>query len=195
MVKTKNKNSRASSKKGISAHGHSWILALIIILIIVAVVAIVILVIKPQPDKVDNPSTPAVSQPEESLTPDSDPIIETPDSPESPEKTPQYEGEDPNDLEELTGIITYKGVENGNLTIMATINQYLSQSGTCIITLTGRNSRDTYTASVAAHADITASYCENFEIPTANLLSDTYDIEIKLNGDGKTGTIRDEVKL
>lgn len=191
MTKTKKKNSR----RGTSARSHAWVLALIIILIIVAVVAIVILVTKPQPSNTADPQTPVVSQPEESPASDSEPITETSSTPEAPEKTSQYEGEDPNNLEELTGIITYKGVENGTLTVMATINQYLHQAGACTITLAGRNSQGTYIVSSDAHADITTSYCENFEIPTFNLPPDTYDIEIKLNGDGKTGTIRDEVKL
>ena len=75
------------------------------------------------------------------------------------------------------------------------LNQYLHQTGNCVITLTGQNSHGSYTTSVDAHGDATASYCENFEIPISALASDTYDIEIKLTGDGKTGTIREEVKL
>lgn len=194
MTNTKKKNSR----KGTSARSHAWVLALIIILIIAAVVAVIIFVVKPQPST-SEPSTPTTSdQPTSPSTPDSTTSPETGDSasaPEAPEKTQQYEGGDPNDLEELTGVVTYKGVENNTLTIMTMLNQYLHQTGICVITLTGQNSHGSYTASVDAHGDATASYCENFDIPASELPSDTYNIEIKLTGDGKTGTIRDEVKL
>ncbi len=195
MTKTKNKNPRASSRKGITARSHSWVLALIIVLIIIAVVAVIIFVIKPYSE--NNPILPvADNSQEQSPKPDTtnpDPADNTPEEPEN--KAPQYEGEDPNDLEELTGVIVSKSIDNRVLTIIATINQYLSQPGTCVVNLTGRSSHDSYTTSSNALADITTSYCENFEIPVSNLASDVYDIEIKLTGDGKTGTIRDEVSL
>lgn len=196
MTKTKHKPSR----KGTSARSHAWVLALVIILIIIAVVAVVVCLVKPQSTS-SEPSEPATSDqsgpasiPDASESPDTsdDSTVSTP---EAPEKTPQYEGEDPNTLDELTGVVTYKGVENGTLIIMTMLNQYLHQTGICVITLTGQNFQSSYTASVDAHGDATASYCENFEIPTSVLASDTYNIEIKLTGDGKTGTIRDEVKL
>lgn len=196
MTKTKKQNSRASSHKGTSARSHSWVLALVILLIIIAVVTVVICVVKPWSTTSDS-STPTTSQqPEDSSTSDSDSSTDdstTPEDSESPEnKVPQYEGENPNDLEELTGVIISKYIENGVLTVMATINQYLHQTGTCVITLTGQNYHNSYTASSDAHADITTSYCENFEIPVSELTPDTYSIEIKLTGDGKTGTIRGE---
>lgn len=194
MTKTKNK----SSRKGTSAHSHSWVLALIIILIIIAIVAVIVFVIKPH-ETTPNPSVPVNSsqQPEDSSPSNAanSSTDESANTLEAPDKVQQYEGEDPNDLEELTGVITYKGVENGVLTVMTMLNQYLHQTGVCAITLTGQNLHNSYTASVDAHGDATASYCENFEIPVSALASDTYNIEIKLTGDDKTGTINDEVKL
>lgn len=196
MTKTKNQKSRAS-RKGTSARSHSWVLALVIIIIIIAIVAVIVYLVKPHSDSPESSDSTTSQQPDtpsDSKTPDDDSTSpETPDSPEN--KVQQYEGEDPNDLDELTGVVISKYIENGVLTVMATINQYLHQTGTCTITLTGQNSHDSYIASSDAHADITTSYCENFEIPVSTLTSDTYDIEIKLTGDGKIGTIRDEVKL
>ena len=194
MTKTKNQKSR----KGTSAHSRSWLLALIIILAVVAIVILVVWFTKPQTSDPE-PASPTASQSPTSSEPAPEaPTSEIPESsetPEAPDKTTQYEGQDPNTLEELTGVIISKDVENGTLTIMTMINQYLHQTGFCTITLTGRNSRDVYTATEDAHADISSSYCENFAVPVSKLSSDTYDIEIKLTGDGKTGTIRDEVKL
>lgn len=196
MTKTKDKHSRTSSRQGISARSHSWILVLIIILIIVAVITVVIFVTKPHSDTTSNPSQPDVPTSDETSNPSSETPPESSSGQESPDnKAPQYEGEDPNDLNELTGVITYKGVENNTLVIMTVLNQYLHQTGICVVTLTGRTQHNIYTASVDAHGDATTSYCEDFDVPISNLASDTYDIEIKLTGDGKTGTIHDEVTL
>lgn len=198
MTKTKNKHSRASSRQGITARNHSWILVLIIIFIIVAVVTVAVLVTKPHSDATPDSSqpTPSVSDDDTSNPDSGSPVEPSTTTPEAPEnKAPQFEGEDPNQLEELTGVISSKSVENGVLTIMTTINQYLHQTGICVITLTGRTQHNVYTASSDAHADVSVSYCENFDIPVSELASDTYDIEIKLTGDGKTGTIHDEVTL
>lgn len=193
MTKTK----KQKNQRGTSARSHAWILALIIILIIIALVVVIVCLVKPRSTSSDPSGQTTSGQSQLPSTPDSMTPSVTDDSstPEAPEKTPQYEGEDPNDLDELTGVITYKGVENGTLTVMTMLNQYLHQTGICVITLTGQVSQNSYTASVDAHGDATASYCENFEVPVSALASDTYNIEIQLTGDGKTGVIRDEVKL
>lgn len=197
MTKTKNQKSRASSRRGTSARHHSWSLALIIILIIIAVVVVIVLVVKPQPKVEVKPSTPETSTPSEESAPstslDPQPTPETPDYPEN--KTTQYEGEDPNNLEELTGAITYSGVDGDILTVMTMIHQQLAEPGTCALTLTGRSSHRSYTASGKAFTDVSTSSCETFEIPVSELVSDTYDIEIKITGNQKTGTIRGEVSL
>ena len=52
-----------------------------------------------------------------------------------------------------------------------------------------------YSASRDAVPDVTASICDTFEIPTANLAPGTYQIEIDLSGDNKRGIITDEVTL
>lgn len=194
MTKTKNKNSRAHSQQGTSLHQHSWILALIIIFIIVAIVTVIILIVKPKP--IPGPVNP---KPDETTTV----VPEAPQTPtedakpsENPEdKTPQYEGEDPNALEELTGVIVSKSVDDGVLTITATINQYLREIGLCVLTLKGKNHGSMYTASSDALADVTTSYCESFNVPVSEIGSDDYTIEIKVTADGKTGTIIDEVSL
>lgn len=197
MTKIKHKTSR----KRTSARNHAWVFVLVIILIIIAAIAVIVCLAKPQPTSSEPTEPIASDRPISTPTAgDTDSPTATPDdnsvsTPEAPEKAPQYEGENPNSLEELTGVVTYKGVENGTLTIMTMLHQYLHQTGLCVITLTGQNTQSSYTASVDAHGDATASYCENFDIPTSALASDTYRIEIKLTGDGKTGTIRDEVKL
>lgn len=122
------------------------------------------------------------------------PVIES--DQESGDKTVvQYEGEDPNGLEELTGVVTYAGVENSNLVISTMIDQYIAGGGNCELTLMNDDSDDVYTASVDAFADITTSYCEDFAVPTSELKQGKYQIKIVVTGENKEGTIESEVNI
>ena len=46
-----------------------------------------------------------------------------------------------------------------------------------------------------AVADVSTSICEPFTISLANLPASTYQIQIDLSGDGKTGMITDEMEV
>ena len=104
----------------------------------------------------------------------------------------QYEGESPNDLDELTGQVRYVQQSDGFLTVSVMINQYLSENGVCTIVLTGRETGKTYTATSVAEPDVTTSTCGLLKIALQDAVSDYYGIEIKLEGDGKKGTIKTE---
>ncbi len=104
----------------------------------------------------------------------------------------QYEGESPNDLDELTGQIRYMQQSDGFLTTSVMINQYLSANGTCTITLTGRKTGKVYSATSIAEPDVTTSTCGLLKVALHDAVSDYYDVEIKLEGDGKKGTIKAE---
>lgn len=142
----------------------------------------------PEPDK---PTTPA-------------PVVTTPDKnedqpPEPEDKVSQYEGEDPNSLGELTGRIAYKGVNREpnyqSLTVSASIDQYLHSDGTCTLSLKDANNIEVYSASLPAQPDVTTSACGPFEVSVSDLASGTYQIEITINGNNKTGLITDVVQL
>lgn len=108
-------------------------------------------------------------------------------------KTPvQYEGDDPNTSDTLTGVISYKSVVGSNLVIRTTINQLIS-SGTCNLTLSSGQKTVTRTANIMQNPS--SSSCEGFDIPTSELGSGTWNINIKVTGDGKTGTLTDSVSL
>lgn len=193
MTKTNNRHRTPIYRRPII-----WVLVVIGILIIIALV--VIFTHHNQSTISSSPSSdqPAAStpQPDSTPTPESSGNQSTPASANEPDpKTTQYEGENPNDAQDLTGVITYKGVDNSILYIAVTIDQYLSQNGTCQLTLTGKNTSRTLTASTPAIADVQSSVCQTFEVSTAGLPRDTYTIEIKLNSNDKTGSIRDEVSL
>ena len=118
------------------------------------------------------------------------------DEEERPEdKVVQFEGEDPKKLEEITGVVSYRNVENGKLIIDTNIDQYLTSGGTCTVTIKGQNTGHSDTMTKAAHADIATSYCETFEIPAQGLPSDYYEIKIVITSDDKKGIIKDGVQL
>lgn len=115
---------------------------------------------------------------------------------EQPEdKTPQYEGENPNELDELTGVIIYKDIdpENQILHSAISIDQYLQSDGQCVFNLK-RDDVIIRTTSAIATQDVTTSVCGPIDISTEGL-EGTYQIEILLSGDNKRGEILDEITI
>ena len=107
------------------------------------------------------------------------------------EKVKQYEGEDPEELGELTGVVTYAGVSEGELVIRVNIDQFLAE-GECELNLV-QDGAVLYktTASVAGMA--TTATCEGFNIPLAEVSAGEYGIAVKVTAGDKTGVIRGEV--
>lgn len=110
-------------------------------------------------------------------------------------KTPtQYDGDDPNKLDEITGFVSYAAVNGDHLSIRLTINQYLEETGTCELTMT--NSGHTVTGEAETWTDASTSTCQGFDIPLSEFsVSGTWQISIKITAGGKTGTITGEVSL
>ncbi|MBR0372400.1 hypothetical protein IJH72_00435 [Candidatus Saccharibacteria bacterium] len=109
---------------------------------------------------------------------------------EDDKKVKQYEGEDPNKAEELSGVITYAGLVDSTVMIRVNIDQYLG-GGTCTLNLINDGSvvyEDTANISSSA----STSTCEGFNVPAGGL-SGGYDIVIKIESGGKHGTIKGEV--
>ena len=105
----------------------------------------------------------------------------------------QYEGEDPNKAEELSGAVTYAGVKNGTLMVGVNIDQFLAD-GSCELSLV-RDNNVVYTDSVDIVADVSTSSCDGFSVPVSGLGSGTTEIIVKLSANGKTGAIRGEVDI
>lgn len=104
----------------------------------------------------------------------------------------QYDGEDPNSLEEITGYISYSAVNQDHLSIRLTINQFLT-SGTCNLTMTSGSSTVTKSAEVIGNAS--TATCQGFDIPLSELPSDNWNISIKITSGDKTGTITGDTTL
>lgn len=192
---SKTKTSKRKSAHRVPVYQRPWII-IIFFLAMAAAVVLALLFIKPHTDTVDPSTDPKESS--SNATPITSPNqtdAPTPESTAEPEKTTQYEGEDPNTLERLTGSLTRKGVDGGILTIVAVVDQYLQSPGYCTIMLKNASGQTVYTASRDAMPDVTASICDAFEIPVSGFASGTYKIEITLSGDGKQGIITDEVAL
>ena len=109
------------------------------------------------------------------------------------QKPVQYEGNDPNESEELTGVVTYAGVNDGVLMVRVNIDQYIT-GGVCNLTLE-RGGDTIYNSIASLIGDVSASTCEGFDIPVGGLGGGKTNIIINLNADGRTGTIRGEADI
>lgn len=173
---------------------------IIIPLGIVAILTVVLIVWfcnRPQPDQT-NESDPAASPDSSEQAPGS--LPDTTSEPQSEDNQPepkavQYEGADPNDAEELSGSVSYASVENGSLFVAVTIAQFLENPGTCTLSLVDASGETVATISGPAQADVTTSVCQLPEMPVGGFPSGEYQIIIKVDADGKTGTIRNGVTL
>lgn len=112
---------------------------------------------------------------------------------EDEKKVKQYDGEDPNKAEELSGVVTYAGVLNNKLTIRVNIDQYLGE-GKCELNLTkDGNTVRAETSGIVSAA--TTATCEGFDVPVNGLEAGEYNIIVKLDAGGKVGTINGKVKI
>lgn len=189
--------------------------AVIVLLIVLAITGGICLFLHFKSDDTNNPSTDVSSAVDSDPgLPDSDIIADQNDhtndsSAESPEedgniqspsddgKTPiQYEGDNTNKSDSLTGVINYTSVSSDQLQVGTTINQFL-ENGTCKMTLTGPAKQvKTVTSDIAANPS--SSSCGNLSIPLADLGNDRsgkWTINITLQSGDRTGQISGEVNL
>ena len=109
------------------------------------------------------------------------------------EKVVQYDGDDPNGAEELSGTVTYAGVSGDILVIRVNIDQYL-EGGECVLNLV-RNGDSVFSGSTRIVGGPSTSTCEGFDIPVSGLGGGEVQIVITMNSGGKSGTIRGEASL
>ena len=113
-------------------------------------------------------------------------------APEDQKIIVQYEGDNPNELDYLTGLITYTEVSDGKLIAMVSIDQYLSD-GVCVAGL--RNGSQTATSiEQAIEADASTSHCA-IEMSLAGVSSGKYQLEVVISSGNKTGTLTSNVEL
>ena len=114
---------------------------------------------------------------------------------EGPEKkkVEQYDGDDPNLATDLSGVVTYAGVNNGVLMIRVNIDQYLD-SGKCELTLT-RGGATIHNSIASIIGSASTSTCEGFDVAVGELGGGNVEINIKLEANGRTGSIRGEANI
>lgn len=111
----------------------------------------------------------------------------------NPQTPAQYEGENPNTSEEITGFINYTAIDGDHLSIRLTLNQYLT-SGTCTLKMSLGDL--TIEQSAPIFADPSTSSCQGFDVPLSDLTaSGTWQISVKVSADNKTGTIIGDYSL
>ncbi len=119
---------------------------------------------------------------------------ETEEAEESDGKTPvQYDGDNANTSESLTGVITYAAMSGDKLIVRTNIDQYLG-SGTCTLTVSDDSHSLTRTAAIIPEAS--TSTCEGFDIPSSELadFSGQLILTITLESANRTGSLTAEVK-
>lgn len=108
-------------------------------------------------------------------------------------KVVQYEGNDPNLNEELSGSVTYAGILNDKIIIRVNIDQYLSE-GNCTLSLMSDETA-VYNENVKIINSASTATCEGFDIPVSNIGEGSYNIVIKLSSGDKIGSIKGEIRI
>ena len=115
------------------------------------------------------------------------------DSESEKPKVIQYDGEDPNTKEELSGAITYASVSGNKLMIRVNIDQYL-ENGECALSLI-RGGGVIYNNSARIVANASTATCEGFDVLVDEIGKGAVDVMINLSAGGKNGTIRGEADV
>ena len=110
--------------------------------------------------------------------------VEIPSKP----KVMQYDGEDPNGADELSGVITYAGFIDDRLMVRVNIDQYIDD-GECRLDLT-RDGILIHEEVTGILGNVTTASCGGFDVPVSIIGEGAVDIEIHLDSDGKTGVIK-----
>lgn len=109
------------------------------------------------------------------------------------ERTIQYEGDDPNASESLTGAITYAGVSGDELMIRTNIDQYLTV-GECELILENGGTV-IYSDNVEIMSSVTTSACDGFSVPASELGAGEINITIKISANERKGILRGKVNI
>ena len=192
---TQQKTTRRSNRR-------CFIWLFVILFLIVVGLSIYYFFLKEQPKKsisetknttsvTDNKQEKPTKEESKNISPDG--TKEDEESGKTPKTPPQYEGEDINKLNRLTGVINYKGINSDKLMLRLTIDQLL-HSGNCQLTITSTSGK-----TVAKTANIepgpSSSSCRGFDIPLDQLEKGEHKIKIEVTADNKTGIFEDAVTI
>lgn len=109
------------------------------------------------------------------------------------EEVIQYDGEDPNNASEITGVLTHAEVTGDELVLRVNIDQYLS-GGSCRLSIK-QDGQELYGEEAAIIGLASTATCEGFNVAMDRLRSGDLDILIEVSADEKTGVIKGGVTL
>lgn len=105
----------------------------------------------------------------------------------------QNDGEDPNTLDKITGVINFAGISENNFMVTATLDQALGNSGSCKFTISN-GSGAVIVSDASISAGPTTSFC-SYSTPASGISAGYYSISIDVSANGKKGTIIGEVNI
>ena len=138
-------------------------------------------------------TTPTVLNPEPNTPTDDGRGSEDPEVITGKEPVIQYDGDDPNESNDLTGAITYAGATANNIIIRVNIDQYVD-GGTCVLKILNGGSV-IYQTTANLIADVSTSTCDGFNLPRSVVDSGNFALSIELSSGGKTGVINGGIDL
>lgn len=110
------------------------------------------------------------------------------------EEVKQYDGDDPNKAEELTGVISYVGVSGGSLIVRVNIDQFLA-GGSCKMALV-KDGNIIYNKTAVIVSSVSTSTCDGFTVPVSEISGkDKLTLEVTLESDNKYGKMVGEVTI
>lgn len=169
-----------------------WIIIAILLVMVVGVV-IAFILNNQQKESVQEKEEEKTEQVENKEEKKENQAVNQPEETIEKKKVEQYEGEDPNSRNDLSGVVTFADKVDDKLMIRVNIDQYL-ESGECELIL--KKDDATIHSSIANIIDnASTASCDGFEVPLESLGGGKVDIIINLKAGERSGLIRGEVNL
>ena len=108
-------------------------------------------------------------------------------------KVIQYEGEDPNTQDELSGSVTYAGKLNENISVRVNIDQFLNE-GSCKLSILS-NSETIYEENAQVVSSASTSTCDGFDFSSSAFAPGNYNIIIRIISGEKSGSIKGTLEI
>ena len=170
----------------------NWISRLFFLILLVAAIVVCYFVWdgyfrdkKPKEERDENPVVEQTEEKKEETLKEKEPVKK--------EEAVQYDGENPNENEGLTGAITYLGVSGNDLVVRVNIDQYLT-GGSCEINVV-RGGGVLHTELVPIINSAATSTCQGFNVPVSGLGAGKVQVIINMISGEKTGMVSGEVEI
>lgn len=115
---------------------------------------------------------------------------------EGGKKVVQFDGDDPNKADELTGVVTFAKVnpDGDKLVVRVNIDQFLEE-GKCTGYIYNTDNMLVYESEAGIEGAASTSTCQGFDIPLEGLGTGKKQIIVRLKSGDKTGKIIGETEI